>query len=238
MRDIFTYLEDRAQEFNRHFAVARMLESRIDETHIEDDIHIEVRHINTIKSSLLVHLYNVVEAVTTRTLEHVGQVVATERPGLWTNAVLKEWVRAEFWNTDERLSDGALLHLTNLSDKLVSGEKADAFNVKGVPGSWNDNAIKKVAERLGCRLILSPEVSRAAYERVYRNDTTALGHLAIRRNHLAHGNLTFEEGASDLTLKAVEELADRVLPYLKAVTESYKAFLDNKDFLKNEEEAA
>lgn len=238
MRDIFDYLEEREQEFRRHFTVARILESRVDDALADDDIHIEVRHINTIKSSLLVHLYNIVEAVTTRTLEHVGQVVATERPGLWTSDVLAEWVRAEFWNTEERLSDGALRHLTNLSGRLVSGENADAFNVKGEPGSWDDKAIKKVAERLGCRLVLSPEISRAAYARTYRNETTAMGHLAVRRNHLAHGNSTFEEGASDLTLYDVEELAGRVLPYLKAVTESYKAFLENKDFLKKEEEAA
>ena len=238
MREVFSYLKEREQEFQRHFTVARILEARVDETLVDGDIHIEVRHINTVKSSLLVHLYNIVEAVTTRTLEHVGQVVATERPGLWTKDVLTEWVRGEFWNTEERLGDRALCRLVGLSSRLVSGENAEVFHVKGEPGSWDDKAIKRVARRLGCKLVLSGEIRRAAYEKAYRNETTALEHLASRRNHLAHGDSTFEDGASDLSLNDVEALANRVFPYLKAVTDSYKMFLSNKDFLKEKEVAA
>ncbi|NKN39701.1 hypothetical protein HFC70_25455 [Agrobacterium sp. a22-2] len=238
MRDVLAYLAERQSEFARHLSVARLLEARVDESVSEADTQIEVRHVNTLKSGLLIHLYNIVEAVTTRTMTAVGRTVVTERPKRWTEAVLKEWVRAAIWNGEERLGEGAFARLTRVSGALVSGDAPDAFVVKGEPGSWDDEAIKKVAERLGCTLVLSPEIKRAAYERVYRDETTALRYLARRRNDIAHGETTFEEGAHDLTLDELSKLADRVLPFLKAVSESYEVFLSNKNYLAAEEAAA
>ncbi|PQA72314.1 hypothetical protein C3731_17160 [Brucella oryzae] len=238
MRDVLAYLDERESEFGRHIAVARMLEARVDESRNEDDIQVEVRHINTLKSGLLIHLYNIVEAITTRTLSVVGGTVVTELPKRWTEAILKEWVRAAVWGGEERVGDGALARLTKVTGTLVSGGSLDAFSVKGEPGSWDDEAIKKVAKRLGCRLVLSREIKRAAYERAYRDETTALEYLARRRNDIAHGHTTFEEGAHDLTLDELSKLAARVLPYLRAVAESYEAFLNNKDYLAAEEAAA
>jgi nucleotide-binding universal stress UspA family protein len=238
MNHIFSYLQDRSQEFDRHYNIACMLEGRVDAATVDGDIEIEVRHINTIKSGLLVHLYNIVEAVSTRTLKEVGRVVSTERPGLWTEVVLKEWVRSEFWATEERLGETALKHLSRVSGKLVSGNNTEAFQIKGESGSWDDDSIKKVAERLGCDLIVPMDIKRKAREKIYRNEKSAFQYLALRRNDLAHGNSTFEESASDLTLNDIQDLAERILPYLKEVTSSYEMFLSNKCFLKSEIEAA
>jgi len=236
MNDILEYLEERKEEFERHFVIANMLEQRLDEAFFDSDIYVEVRHVNTIKSGLLVHLYNIVEAVSTRTLKYVGQHIASENPKSWTNEVLHEWVRSEFWNKEQN-ADTALLHLTNLSTKLINCQ-ADTFKIKSATGSWDDQDIKKIATRLGCRLVLSEQVQRMAYENKYRNGKNALQYLSLRRNAIAHGSATFEEGANDLTLTEVKELSLRVLPYLREVTESYETYLNNKDYLKNEGEAA
>lgn len=238
MRDVLTYLDERREEFDSHLTIARMLEARVDEETKESDLHVEVRHINTIKSGLLVHLYNIVEAVTTRTLQTVGRTVVTKRPALWTEAVLKEWVRAAIWSGEERIGDGAFNKLAGISRTLVSGFAPQEFAVKGEPGSWDDEAIKKVARRLGCQLTIAPEISRAAYERNYRNETTAMKFLADRRNDIAHGATSFEEGARNMTLDNLEELARRVLPFLQAVTESYQTYLDSEAYLQAEEAAA
>ena len=238
MREVLTYLTDRESEFARHLSVARLLEERVDESVDEGDKQIEVRHINTLKSGLLVHLYNIVEAVTTRTMKVVGRTVVTAKPKRWTEALLKEWVRAAVWSGEERIGEGTLSRLTQVSGVLVSGGALDPFVVKGEPGSWDDEAIKKVAKRLGCVLVLSSRIRRSAYERAYRDETIALMYLARRRNDIAHGNTTVEEGAHDLTLDEISELANRVLPFLKAVTKSYETFLSNKHYLVAEEAAA
>lgn len=231
MRDVLTYLDERREEFASHVAIARMLEARVDEGVNGSDLRVEVRHINTIKSGLLIHLYNIVEAVTTRTLLTVGRTVVTKRPALWTEAILKEWVRAAVWSGEERIGEGALKRLAGVSRILVSGLAPEEFTVKGEPGSWNDESIKKVAERLGCRLAFTPEIRRAAFEKKYLNNKTAMQFLAKKRDEIAHGATTFEEGVRNMTLDELEELAGRVLPFLKAVTECYQAYLDGEAYL-------
>lgn len=238
MIDVLEYLDEREEEFARHLSIARILEARVDYIADGGVVHVEVRHVNTIKSGLLIHLYNIVEAATTRTLAMVGQTVVTERPGRWTESVLKEWVRAEVWGGEERIGDGALSRLTRVSGTLASGNRPVAFVVKGEPGSWDDKAIKKVAQRLGCELSLTRQIRRAAYETVYRDNTTALEYLARRRNAISHGVSTFEDGANDITLNELEDLAVRIVPYLRAVAESYQTFLGRKNYLSNEEVVA
>lgn len=235
MNDVLAYLDEREEEFERHLTIARILQNRVDD--VDGDGQVDVRHVNTIKSGLLIHLYNIVEAITTRTLDTVGRTVVLETPKRWTEAVLKEWVRAEIWGGDERIGEAAVKRLALVSATLASGNSPTAFVVKGEPGSWDDEAIKKLADRLGCTLVLSPEIARAAYERVYRNETTALKYLAGRRNSIAHGASTFEDGANDITLDELAALAHRVLPFLRAVAESYRDFLMNKSFLTVEEAA-
>jgi len=238
MREVLDYVDERESEFGRHMAVARLLEARVDDAVGEDAAQVEVRHVNTLKSGLLIHLYNIVEAVSTRTMKLVGQTVVTEKPKLWTEAVLREWVRAAVWDGEERVGDGAVARLARIGGVLASGEAPESFTIKGEPGSWDDEAIKKVAARLGCQLVLPPAIRRAAYERVYRNEMTAMRYLASRRNAIAHGATTFEDGARDHTLDEIEELARRILPFLRAVALSYETFLNTKAYLVPREDAA
>lgn len=238
MREVLAYFEERESEFGRHLSVARLLEARVDDAVGDEDAQVEVRHINTLKSGLLIHLYNIVEAVTTRTLKVVGRTVVTEKPKLWTEAMLKEWVRAAIWDGEERLGEGAVARLASIGGVLASGDSPEAFLVKGEPGSWEDAAIKKVAKRLGCPLKLSRAIKQAALEPAYLNEMTAMKYLASRRNAIAHGATTFEEGARDHTLNDIAELAGRIFPFLKAVAESYEAFLEAKGYLALHEAAA
>ena len=238
MREVLAYFEEREAEFGRHLSVARLLEARVDDVVGEEDGQVEIRHINTLKSGLLIHLYNIVEAVSTRTMEVVGRTIVTEKPKLWTENVLREWVRAAIWDGEERLGEVAVIRLASISNVLASGNPPAAFVVKGEPGSWDDAAIKKVAKRLDCPLTLSRAIRRAAFEPAYLNEMTAMKYLASRRNAIAHGATTFEDGARDHTLAEIAELAGRVFPFLKAVAESYELFLDTKGFLVPQENAA
>lgn len=238
MREVLDYFEERRSEFERHMALARLLKARVDDAAPFGDAPVEIRHVNTVKSGLLIHLYNIVEAVSTRTMEIVGQAVVTEKPKLWTDIVMKEWVRAEIWKSEDRLGEGVIKRLADISSVLASGEAPSAFQIKGEPGSWDDEAIKKIAERLGCPLVLSGAIRRAAYERKYLNEMTAMKYLASRRNAIAHGATTFEDGARGHTLDDLTELAERVLPFLEAVTKSYDAFLNAKGYLAPQQAAA
>ena len=226
MNEVLSFLDERKEEFARHLSVAQMLAARVDAGPGADDVSIGVEHVNHIKSGLLIHLYNIVEAVTTRTLDVVGKTIAAESPGGWTKDVLREWVRAEVLNQMRSFD-----HVVQICGTIASGSRIEAFKVRGAPGSWNDDQIKDVAKRLGCKLTLPAKVKRDANAKDYKDESTALVFLARKRNAIAHGESTFESGANDLTLDELECLADRVLPFLRAVSESYKVFLENKRYL-------
>lgn len=228
MIEVLNYLAEREDEFQRHLSITKEIEARVGELREEGDLIVEVRHVNTLKSGLLIHLYNIVEAVTTRTLDTVGRTALKDSPRLWTDKVLTEWVRSEVWGSEERIGNPALQRLTKVSGTLARGQQPDSFAVKGEPGSWDDKAIEKVAKRLGCQLSFPPDVRRGAYEKAFEDERTALGFLAKRRNDIAHGVITFEEGANQLTLAELECLSKRILPYLRAVCESYQIFLDEE----------
>lgn len=238
MREVLDYIDERKEEFDRHLFVARLLEARVDDEVAAEDGQVEVRHVNTLKSGLLIHLYNIVEAVSTRTLLVVGQTIVTEKPRLWTADVMKEWLRAAIWDGEDRIGEGAVNRLMNVSGALASGDAPDAFVIKGEPGSWNEVAIKKVAKRLGCPLSIPRATLRAVSEPIYLNEMTAMKYLSSRRNAIAHGETTFEDGARDQTLGEISDLANRILPFLKAVTNSYQTFLDTKAYLNTRKIAA
>ncbi|USU08917.1 MAE_28990/MAE_18760 family HEPN-like nuclease [Sphingomonadaceae bacterium OTU29MARTA1] len=234
MIEVLDYFDERQAEFERHLFVARLLEARVDDEVGEDVAQVEVRHVNTVKSGLIIHLYNIVEAVTTRTLKVVGETIVTEQPKRWTQVVRKEWVRAAIWDGEDRIGDSAVNRLAVISGTLASGGYPDAFKIKGEPGSWNDDGIRKVADRLGCSIVLDDAIKQAALEPVYRNNMTAMKYLSSRRNAIAHGATTFEEGAHDHTLDEIAHLAGRILPYLRAVTVSYETFLATKGYLEQQ----
>ena len=238
MIEVLHYLNERTDEFATHLSVANLLQRQLDKVVDDDDTQVEVRHINTIKSGLLVHLYNIVEATSTRTLGVVSDAVVSAPPGQWTEKVLKEWVRVRILNTEDSNSDKALNTLTSISASLASGQKTEPFKVKNIPGSWNLESIKLIAKRLNCVLKVDDVVAKKAHTPTYRDETNAFRFLADRRNAIAHGNTTFEEGAKEYTLDQIKDLADSILPYLEAVIHSYQTYLNNNEFLKNKVDAA
>lgn len=231
MREVLLYLDERKSEFARHVLIAKSLEDRLDAELGVGEMRVEVRHINTLKSGLLIHLYNIVEAVMSRTLRVVGQTASLDAPKKWTAELRKEWVRSQIFNGEGNLGDAALDKLSNVSGNLASGSNLAPFTVKGAPGSWEDKKIAKVAQRLNCQLNINANVKRAACEPIYRNDKSAFEYLAGKRNAIAHGATTFEEGASELTLEEIKLLGDRVLPYLEATLRCFESYLTAKSYI-------
>ena len=211
MDAVFEYLEERCAEFDRHIAVARMIESRVDQQPLLGIIPVEVRHLNTIKSGLLIHLYNIVEATLTQILSEVGNFVVSHKPAEWRKELLSEWVKSKVWSDDRIAPQNAISKFTDVGETLAAGGYLSPFELKGASGTWDDQAVVQLSKRLNCKLILRKDVKRKALEKVYRNDTTALGFLAKRRNDIAHGATTFEDGAQGLTLDEIEELGSGLI---------------------------
>lgn len=226
-------LSERKNEFHAHLALAQAMDQRLFESDPMQigDITLNVRHLMTIKSGLIVHLYNIVEAVMTCTIEEVGEAVRLNSPTEWSIDTLKEWLR--FYastgidgNEESRLN---VIHKAAL--KLLAKETIEELKFKKPPGTWSDKVIHTFSKRLNVQFRLTEDIARKISPTVRYGDKSPLEFLADRRNAIAHGRRSFENGAIDLTLQDIQDLAEITIGYMELAVAAFQSFLNDRKFL-------
>lgn len=227
-------LNTRRDEFDAHFALVKALEDRMV---LETDsslgaISLSSRHINTMKSGLLVHLYNIEEALMTQALHLLGTALGSVEPRRWTEHSLREWLRERIVSRiSESNEEGRLETAFQSSNHLLYPKIASPQKLKKPSGSWDDKAIATFMKRMNMACTMPPEMWRRMAATPFYGEKTPLQFLALRRNAIAHGRRSFEEGASDLGLRNIRELADTVLDYMGYVVDSFQAHIDSEAHL-------
>lgn len=90
-------------------------------------------------------------------------------------------------------------------------------------GNVDYNYFQKVVGAIGCRGRLTIEENRVK---------DAMERTKDHRNKLAHGNWSFSDAGSMLTLSQIEEDYQRIYDYLNQSLHNLESFLDNKKYLK------
>lgn len=227
-------LDARREEFESHFALAKALEDRMmleDQSDI-GQLSLSTRHINTIKSGLVIHLYNIEEALMTQGLQFLGNALGAAEPRNWTSHSLREWLReAVVSRISEGAEDGRLETVFQSSTQLLTVSTFGPLRLKKPSGSWDDKAIATFMQRVNMRFYMPGEMwTRIAPSPAF-GDKTPLQFLALRRNAIAHGRRSFEEGASDFQLSDIRSLADTVLDYMGYVVQAFQDHVDNNAHL-------
>lgn len=231
MREIRSYLGQRSEEMDHHLSLLYMLDRRTRESSgAGDQLRVEVRQVLILKSSILVHLYNIVEATMNQVLDEVARQVSTYHPKMYTEAFFKEWIRYSAGTNDSAGPEKLLEKVTATGQDLISEDGWTEMRIIRGSGNWDDKEIQRIAGRLDIVLDIDPEIARAASEN-FSNDESRLTYLRRRRNSLAHGHSTFEEGAQDRTYDELVELAKVVLKYVREVIECFERFVDVDGYL-------
>lgn len=221
-------LDERREEFDAHFALAVALEDRMMLDASLGDVNLSARHINTIKSGLIVHLYNIEEAIMSQALHLLGAALGSADPRRWTESSLREWLRETIVSrTAEGNEDSRLATVFQTSSQLLTQPVLGQQRLKKPSGTWDDKLIAKFIERMNVGFNMPPEMwCRIASSPAY-GDKTPLQFLADRRNAIAHGRRSFEDGASDLGLADIRKLADVTLDYLSHAAVAFQNHVDN-----------
>lgn len=227
-------LDARREEFDAHFALAKALEDRMI---LEDElslgaVNLSSRHINTLKSGLIVHLYNIEEAIMSQALHFVGAALGSTEPRRWSEYSLREWLRESIVSRISESNESSRLDTVfEGSTQLLTAALLGPQKLKKPSGTWDDKAIATFIRRMNVAFTMPPEMwQRIAPLPLYGEDTP-LQFLAKRRNAIAHGRRSFEEGASDLRLADIRNLADVTLDYMAYVTEAFQGHVDNNAHL-------
>jgi len=227
-------LETRREEFESHFALAKALEDRmmLEAESALGSVSLSTRHINTLKSGLVVHLYNIEEAIMTQSLHFLGNALGAAEPRNWTSHSLREWLRESVVSRiAEGGEDGRLETVFQSSTQLLTITSLGPLKLKKPSGSWDDKAVATFMRRVSMKFEMPPDMWRRIAASPSYRDETPLQFLADRRNAIAHGRRSFEEGANDLQLSDIRALADIVLDYMAYVVQAFQYHVDTKAHL-------
>jgi hypothetical protein len=178
-----------------------------------------------------VHLYNVEEAMMSQIIELVGTAVGAAEPRRWNEATLKEWLRAHAINGEANGEETRLSAVHRVTVQLLKNSPIGSRKLKKPKGTWTDKSILEFANRLQINIQFDPAMHRRLAKQAKYGDRTPLRFLADKRNALAHGDLSFEEGARELTLADLRELSDVTLDFLSVVIGFFQNFVDETRYL-------
>ena len=232
MTSLQTSLAERRQEFDSHLAFARVLDRRLIEGDTSlGEMVLSARHLLTIKSGLIVHLYNIVEATMTTIIDEIGKEVLAVAPSKWSHVTLKEWLRHYARMGVDGNEDSRLDVVHGAARKLLLQDPMGTLRFKKPSGTWSDEVILKFARRLGVSFPLNSAIAPRIQPSPKYRDMTPLSFLAHRRNAIAHGTRTFEDGAKDLTLIDIAELAFVTLDYMALAVGAFENFIIQKQYM-------
>jgi hypothetical protein len=225
-------LAERKEEFEAHFGLATALQDRLMLEATLGGFNLSARHLNTIKSGLIVHIYNIVEALMTLSLRHLGSALGTANPREWTEHSLKEWLRANIVDrTSKGPEDSRLNAVFEWSQHLLNQGTLGPQSLKKPSGTWNDTLIKTFTKRMKITFNIPPEMQARMAESPRYRDKTPLQLVADLRNAIAHGRRSFENGASELDLTEIRELADITFEYMYYTVTSVQSHVESRAYL-------
>ena len=156
-------------------------------------------------------------------------------PGHLSDSLRREWVKFMAGTHTELNYENRLESALKLCDHLIKTLPISTFEIKkGSGGNWDDNAIRKMSERLGFRLSISPDVYTGV-RRPFRDGKGSLEFIKHLRNELAHGSLSFAECGQEVTVSDLRELTNRTSLYLREVVNCFKSSIDAYEFLMPEQ---
>ncbi len=232
MTILLNSLSERREEFDSHYSLALALQDRLLAGDVSiGETELSTRHLLTLKSGLLVHIYNIVEATMTSITNLVGDAIGSVSPRNCAENSLKEWLRESVVNRSDNGEDNRLITIHAATQQLLKNIPLGSQKFKKPSGTWSDKLIHTFAERLGVDFKLPEEMWRRISPRTEFRDESPLQFLAERRNAIAHGRRTFEEGANDLTIEAIREIADVTLDYLELAISAFQNHIANNKHL-------
>lgn len=231
MNEIRRILDERKTEIFIHLAFIAQLEALATGAGQVLAIRVDTDALNILKSGMLLHIYNVVEAVMSKVLQEIGAAAESHLPRNWCDGLLKEWAVGRVNLTKDILISNAEDRIVELLREAVERSAVTQVKIRRRSGNWSDREIVKLADALQCTLTVSESVRRAACETVFQDERAPMGYIRHMRNQLAHGNLSFVEGARHLPSRSLRELCEAVIEYMSEVADSFDNYIDNRRYL-------
>jgi hypothetical protein len=230
LKDTFS---QRLQEIDDYLNLLSAIEKHVRDGKINNQgIVVTTAQLRILYSSVHLQLYNLVEATISKMLEIICETISQDEylPKDLSLALRKEWIRHLIRTQTDMNPQNRLEGSLNMCEHIIKNLPIKITEIKRNDGNWDDEKIYQLAERLGWPLQISEAANRAAKEPI-SDELGALALIVNRRNKLAHGDLSFGECGSDLTVAELMTLRENTVMYLQEVVSSFIGFIDSYAFL-------
>jgi len=233
MDEVKSYLNERKREVSTHLKLLSALEKRSTEVQErEDGFDVDVRQVLILKASILVHLYNVVESTMAKSLEVIEVAIYNHHPKDYTKVLFDEWIIANLRISNEVNISKLNSRAQNMGRLLLGNSGWSKLSIQKTDGNWDDKRIIDFTKKLGIN-ISYPHLFKKELRRHYFNELSKMEYIRKRRNDLAHGLITFEDGADNKTHAELEKLANLTIKFMGLVVDACHIFVANNNYLKN-----
>ena len=179
MDPLVEQFEERLQEIETYLDLLDALERQVREGPPKiGGENITSQQQKILYSAVYLQLYNLVEATATWCVEAVCEAAAGGNrwlPGDLTVKIRREWVRDQAKTHTDLNYENRLAKAVATWDHLVNALPIDEWGIERTTGggSWDDQEIEKITDRLGCNLYIDPVV-RTGIKRPIRDDKAPL----------------------------------------------------------------
>ncbi|MCW1842308.1 MAE_28990/MAE_18760 family HEPN-like nuclease [Prosthecomicrobium hirschii] len=231
MTDFEIIFVERQREIQKHLEFIKELQWSV--INRSGGKPIDMEHVNILKSAFLVHLYNVIESVMSKTIEEIDGKAKKHPPSEWASEFFQSWLLHRailvFDNEPSKRIEKIVKVIGEASGReLVSSARV----AKRSSGNWSNKEISDLAAKLTCDLRISPDIDRKACIVFLIDNKVPMTYVRHMRNQLAHGNLSFVDAAAHLTVDQLELLCSTVLDYMNEVVSSFVSYIEGKKYLK------
>ncbi len=181
-------------------------------------------------SSGYLQLYNLVEATVSRCINEISEA-ATSHPNAWRVDDLiaelrREWVRSMARTHTDMSPDSRLQDAVAMCDHLIAHLPVAQLRIDiGGGGNWDDEEIYRLSKRVGCELQISATTNESV-KRPLRDNLGAMKLVKDRRNHLAHGQISFVECAEGIVVAELRDITNAIGDYLREAIACFSAYID------------
>jgi hypothetical protein len=231
MDEVRKYLVEREQEVLMHLQLLSVLEKRSTGVLAAgDDFNVDVRQVLILKASILVHLYNVVEAVMAKALEVIENEIHLHHPKDYSEFLFDAWIMSNIRVSNEVNISKINERAAAMGRVLLGSSGWSRVMLQKTDGNWDNKRIVSFLERVGIK-IYYPRGFKGDVFQPYFNDMTAMEYVRKRRNDLAHGLITFEEGADNKTYAELDHLSKLTLKFMSLVVDACQSYISKKTYL-------
>lgn len=221
---------DRVDEINRYFQHLENITEKDAQLIFPNENdrreNLNIRLGLTLKSGLVLLLYNLVEATISKCLGAIHQNLTDENISYFemSDELQKIWLRYhyELLNDNSNNNDRNVSQLQTMveilsANKTIKISLADSKQLSESLYSGNLDAreIKKIAKKYGISFDLESKEVRFVEQ---------------MRNKLAHGEVSFEEGCRDRTIQYMKNVKDETITFIDTFANAVENFISERKY--------